>query len=160
MREKPGRSQPCPGRFAIYSPQILRKCRLTTVSFHVTLVILDSLLDKSARESILAGQYPVERRTSFEDRPPTAGLMRVERVTHAASNSGSWARARPGGFQRQSLWSIKVKLCRCHKGSETNIILFYKAKRTRQPGPFSVSHRTASFRRFDEILFCLLLQPF
>ena len=27
----------------------------------------------------------------------------------------------PGGFQRQSLWSIQVKLGRCHKGSETNI---------------------------------------
>ena len=39
----------------------------------------------------------------------------------AASDSGSRAREGPGEFQRQSLWSIKVKLCRCHKGSEINI---------------------------------------
>ena len=42
-----------------------------------------------------------------------------------AGKSGSRAREGPGEFQRQSLWSIKVKLCRCHKGSETNILLFY-----------------------------------
>ena len=38
----------------------------------------------------------------------------------AASDCGSRARVGPGGFQRQSLWSIKVKLCRCLKGSEIN----------------------------------------
>ena len=44
----------------------------------------------------------------------------------AASNCGSRAREGPGGFQRQSLWSIKVKLCRCHKGSEIIIQCFDK----------------------------------
>ena len=63
----------------------------------------------------------IGRLGASEDRPPTAGLMRVERASHAAPNSGSRARESPGEFQRRSLWSIQGNLGRCLKGSEINI---------------------------------------
>ena len=56
-------------------------------------------------------------RTASEDRPPTAGLTRLGRVTRPRRAAG------PGPARVLvhwgETWSIKVKLCRCHKGSET-----------------------------------------
>ena len=58
-------------------------------------------------------------RTASEDRPPTAGLTRAGRVTRPRRAAG------PGPARvlvhPSETWSIKVKLCRCHKGSETII---------------------------------------
>ena len=58
-------------------------------------------------------------RTASEDRPPTAGLTRLGRVTRPRRAAG------PGPARVLvhwgETWSIKVKLCRCHKGSETII---------------------------------------
>ena len=58
-------------------------------------------------------------RTASEDRPPTAGLTRAGRVTRPRRAAG------PGPARvlvhQSETWSIKVKLCRCHKGSETII---------------------------------------